>query len=410
MRREELPGSKTELMKLPAGILARRRSGERVTKSTTRQGVDDHERHFEPLRSHSRMHSRDDHGVTLGVMSGAVGMMLGGATGDRYVLRAPLGSGAFGDAWEAYDQDEDDIVVVKLLDPSTHPDDVLREASLHRRLSRHPRVVSMRNVELGVNPSSFVVSDIVPGGSLDKVLDARNPSVVESQRWLRDVLEALAHAHGMSVLHRDIKPSNLLLGPDGHAMLTDFGVAEDSVRRAANEPGMYPLTLPPEFGAGPTTVRTDLWLVGVLGWHLLAGRRPDINLAHVGAEQAVHRLSVEVPLALSRVIAWAMAPDPADRPENAERMLDAVGKVPVHAGWHELASKPDTHRAWRADDAGGRVTVEIRQRRRGDYEVIARAPAGSRLRTRRSAVCGTQAAALGQARTWLLMVVAGERL
>jgi serine/threonine protein kinase len=207
-----------------------------------------------PVRD-SRVHRSYSHIGKVLTMSGFVGMRIGGPSGDRYELVRPLGSGAFGDAWEAHDHDEDSTVAVKLLSPGTNPDDVLREASLHRRLSAHPRVVPMRNVEIGANPSSFVVSELVPGGSLDGVLAVRRPTVVESQRWLRDVLEGLAHAHGMSVLHRDVKASNVLLGPDGHAMLTDFGVADDSVRRAAAEPAMYPLTMPPEFGFTPGSGR-----------------------------------------------------------------------------------------------------------------------------------------------------------
>src|SRR5438477_2596868 len=65
----------------------------------------------------------------------AVGARIGDG---RYELLRRLGKGAFGTAYEALDHDEDDIVAVKLLKPGVRPDDVLREARLHRRLSDHP--------------------------------------------------------------------------------------------------------------------------------------------------------------------------------------------------------------------------------------------------------------------------------
>jgi serine/threonine protein kinase len=338
-------------------------------------------------------------------------MRFGGVGGARYELQAPLGRGSFGTAWRAIDRDEDAIAAVKLLKPTTMPDDVLREARLHRRLSEHPRIVAMRNVDLGANPSSFVVLELIQGGSLKDVLDQRRPTVLEAQRWICDALEALDHAHQERVLHRDIKPSNLLLGPDGHAMLTDFGVAEDSVRRAARSPGMYPLTLPPEFGAGPTTVQTDLWLVGILGWQLLVGRRPPLATAHAGRLLLPHRYSQEVPIALSRAIMPALEPDPGKRTESAQRMLEDVAGVPIYCGWRDVAaSDPAVVRCWEADEAGRKVTVEIRARPRGGYLVEGRAVPGSRLSRRRRAVEATEAGALQRARSWLTAAVGGEKL
>lgn len=344
-------------------------------------------------------------------MHGAVGMCLGGTTGDRYKLQKNLGAGAFGDAWQAVDRDEAAIVAVKLLDPKTKPDDVLREAQLHRRLSEHPRIVSMRNVELGANPTSFVVTELMPGGSIKDIIRSRRPTIVETHRWLRDVLEALSHAHSLHVLHRDVKPSNVLLGADGRARLTDFGISEDSVRRLATEPGMYSLTLPPEFGSRRTDERTDIWLVGLMGWQLLVGQRPDLAKAHAGTLDLAHRHSPEVPLAMAKAIAAAIAPDPDDRPQSADRLSDLLGKVTPAAGWADVApSDPAIHRAWEADEAGGRVVVEIRTMARGGYSIAAHAAKGSRLSSRRDERAPTLAAATQCARRWLLAVVEGQRL
>jgi hypothetical protein len=177
------------------------------------------------------------------------------------------------------------------------------------------------------------------------------------------------------------------------------------------DPGMYQLTLPPEFGSGPTTVQTDLWLVGILAWHLLVGRRPDLATAHAGKLPLPHRYSHEVPIALSRAIMPALNPDPAARPESAQRMLETISRVPVHCGWNDVAtSDPAVVRFWQADDDGDRVVVEIRRRPRGGFLVEGRALTGSRLRAKRRTVTGTEAAALQRARSWLTAAVGGARL
>lgn len=339
-------------------------------------------------------------------------MRIGGGTGDRYELLSLLGSGNFGDVWRSRDHLEDDIVAVKLLSPDTDPDRVLKEAGLQRRLSSHPRVVGLRNVELIANPSAFVVSELVPGGSLADVLKVRRPTVRESHRWLRDALEALCHAHALDVLHRDVKPSNLLVGEDAHAQLTDFGVAEDSVLRSAADPGMYKKIAPPEFLAGFSDERSDIWLVGMLGFHLLAGERPDLHTAHREKLPLVHRRSPDVPIALARVIGAALKVDPDDRPQTAERLLDGVVSVPVSAGWHDVVSAdPAVVQTWQADVNGNGVTVEVRRAARsGGYRVHGRAQAGSRLASRRDVRAPTLAGALSIARSWLLAVVSGQRL
>lgn len=130
----------------------------------------------------------------------------------------------------------------------------------------------------------------------------------------------------------------------------------------------------------PTSVQTDLWLVGVLAWQLLVGIRPDLGEAHAGKLLSPHRYSPEVPIALSRAIMPALDPDPAGRPESAQRMLEAVAKVPVYCGWEDVAgSSANSVRAWRADEAGRRVTVEIFRRARGGFAITGKAPPGSHL-------------------------------
>jgi len=348
--------------------------------------------------------------MSTGPTTPLAGFRVGGRDGKRYELIAPLGRGGFGEVWEAIDHHEDAEVAVKFLDPAVTPDRVLLEASLQRRLSAHRRIVSIRTVDIGASPTSYVVQDLHRAGSLDDVLKTRRPTVRESVRWMQDVLEALAHAHAENVLHLDVKPTNLLLGPDGHALLTDFGVAEDSIRRAGSASEMYGLTLPPEFYAMPTGIYSDIWLTGVFGWQLLVGVRPELVAAHTGGLLLPHRYSPDVPIALSRAISGALEVTPTDRPASAERMLEAVCKVPIHCGWQEVTPADiGVLRRWEADEGGDGVILEIRERR-SDFLVTAKAQPGHRLHARRRSAQATRAGAEQQARAWLTQAVGGTPL
>jgi serine/threonine protein kinase len=401
---EELMRPDTQLGELPRQRLRRSCWQNGVLDET--KPVEHGHRHLEAVGRRACADARDYHsGQTTHVATAPPSVGSG-----RYRLRRRLGRGAFGAVYDGWDLAEDTRVAVKLLAPWVSVDAVLREARLHRRLSRHPRIVGMRNVVIAADPSPFVVMEYVPGGSLQALVEQRRPTIVEAQRWLRDSLEALCHAHGNDVLHRDIKPSNLLLGGDGHVMLSDFGVSEDSVRRAGPPLAMYPAILPPEFGTAPTTVQTDLWLIGVLGWQLLVGGRPDLDAAQAGRLAAPHRRSIDVPIALSRAVMAGLEPTPASRPASAERMLERIAAVPIRAGWHDrIDPDPAIVQTWQADAQGGAVTVSIRQRRK-DFLVVATAAPGGRLRARRRAATATLAGARRQARGWLLEVVDGRPL
>ena len=99
-------------------------------------------------------------------------------------------------------------------------------------------------------------------------------------RWVRQVADALAHAHGRGVLHRDVKPSNLILKPSGQVVLVDFGLAREdeasSLTKSGHQPGSLPY-MAPEQVRGATDaidVRTDIYGLGITGYELLTLTKP----------------------------------------------------------------------------------------------------------------------------------------
>src|SRR5439155_13095097 len=115
-----------------------------------------------------------------------------------------------------------------------------------------------------------------------RIISAGELPFGEAIRILRDVADALEHAHAHNVLHRDIKPENILISGH-HALVTDFGVAKAlsaaTDQAAVTSVGVAlgtPIYMSPEQAAGDPAAdqRTDIYAVGVVGYEMLAGRPP----------------------------------------------------------------------------------------------------------------------------------------
>ena len=178
----------------------------------------------------------------------------------------------------------------------------LAEATLLARL-HHPRLV--RVFDYGIDPvsnSPYFVMDLVlaPSGNPKTLADKEFAGADESHvaMWYDDLRDALAFIHARGIVHRDIKLQNVLVGPDGHAVLSDFGVAkifDMSLREAI---GLSPEAtlhaakgrrtvmgslgyLAPELEMGVVaSPASDYYALGVLVFYLLTGTwcEPRTNL------------------------------------------------------------------------------------------------------------------------------------
>jgi hypothetical protein len=248
--------------------------------------------------------------------------------GGRYRLHALLGEGGMARVFDAFDERLERPVAVKILRPETEALPGMRrrfqqEARISARLV-HPNIVAV--LDYGEDGAvSYLVMERLPGNTLrDEV--ARGPMPPERLAALMaDTLGALAAAHRFGVLHRDIKPSNILLDDDGHARITDFGIAKSFDALAASDAtsdmtmtGVVlgtPGYLAPERRAGHSaTVQSDLYSVGAVMVEALSGRR-----LVAGENQ-----DRELPPDFRPIATKALAPDPRHRFSSAEEMLHAL--------------------------------------------------------------------------------------
>ena len=247
-------------------------------------------------------------------------------------------------------------VVLKLLPPETgaavNVERFEREIQLAARL-QHPHIVPLLTAGAS-GDLLYYVMPYISGESL-RVKLAREGElpIAETVRILREVVDALAYAHRNGVVHRDIKPDNILLS-EGHAVVTDFGVAKAVSASSGGESltslGVAlgtPTYMAPEQAAADPHVdhRADIYAVGALAYEMLAGRPPFLAptpQAMLAAQitqtpEPVVQQRRSVPPTLNAVVMRCLEKRPADRWQSAAELvpqLDAMstpssGTMPV---------------------------------------------------------------------------------
>ena len=331
---------------------------------------------------------------------------------NRYRLVRHLGNGNFGEVWRGRDTQQDVEVAVKLVAPYVTLDEVLLETQLLTRLRDHDRVVTVRNVSIEP-PVPFIVMDYLANGSVEVRLEAGQVSLVQAVRWTRNALAGLAHAHALGVLHRDIKPGNLLLDAEERAVLSDFGIAEDTILGRLANPATYGLHAAPELLQGQgSSVQTDIFAIGCTLYRLLTGTYPfgSIDDIRNGVQPAdVHTLNPQIPLSLRNVVRKSLALNPDERYTDARRMSEALGRCGIRNSWTRVDDAVAID-AWSAETSDGVYDLRVAQRpRAADFELRVRLDRGARPRQVLLTHHPSQARALQARRTALVQVVEGHR-
>ena len=269
------------------------------------------------------------------------------------LLRERIGGGAFGDVYRAWDTRLEREVALKLIpvrpdDPQ--PDQILREGRLLARV-RHPAVVAIHDAQQ-IDDRVGLVMEFVRGRSLEQRLQQNG--VFGSEEGLAVGIElcaALSTVHAAGLLHRDIKAHNVVMADDGRIVLMDFGTGRKVDEASATDVAGTPLYLAPEIFRGQeATVRSDLYSLGVLLFHILTGTYPvhanslpELREAHErGTPREVRSVREEVPEGLARVIDRAVSPDPGRRFEDALAMSEALAAL----GPQAEVQPPRPRRRW----------------------------------------------------------------
>ncbi len=198
-----------------------------------------------------------------------------------------LGSGGMGRVYRALDPQLGREVAIKALARAFHDD----SASLRRfeREARalaavnHPNIATLFEL-LEVEGRPYLVLELVEGETLAERLERGPMTPAEAVETARQIVDALAEAHGKGIVHRDLKPSNVKLGADGRVKVLDFGLAKTAPGPERRSPeaattisgavlGTAPYMSPEQARGLEVDRRTDIWAFGCLLFEMLTGVR-----------------------------------------------------------------------------------------------------------------------------------------
>ncbi|MEO6597886.1 MAG: serine/threonine-protein kinase [Planctomycetota bacterium] len=309
----------------------------------------------------------------------------------RYRLREPIGAGAAGTVCRAIDERLQRDVAVKLLhrDLLTSPETRARfqREAIALAAHEHPHIVRIHDQGQTDDGTTFLVTELLRGVSLHKVLDRSRRAMREgpsaaafaNAEWLAELLpnallehsylrqvvcwiaelgEGLAAAHGDGVCHRDVKPSNAFVRDDGTAVLLDFGIAtrvgEASITRTYSVVGT-PCYMAPEQAGGRTEPHAtlDVYGLGATLYHLLtlkpphAGDLQDVLVA-LRSEEPIPaaRLYRGLPRDLQAILDRSLERDPRRRYQTMAAMVQDLRAFLEH---RPVAARPlgRGQRLWR---------------------------------------------------------------
>jgi serine/threonine-protein kinase len=252
-----------------------------------------------------------------------------------------IGSGAFGDVYQAWDTRLDREVALKLLpaDSPAHGDkkasSIISEGRLLARV-HHPNVVTIHGAEQ-IGDRIGLWMELVRGRTLEQILSQEGPFAVrEAGRIGIDLCSAIDAVHASGLIHRDIKAHNVMLAHGGRVVLMDFGTGRELDDQSGSDLTGTPLYVAPEvLDGGTATAQSDVYSLGVLLFHLLTTSYPvqgrnlnEIRTAHAsGSRMSLRGLRPDVPAALSRCIECAIDPSPSRRWDSADAFGEALRRI-----------------------------------------------------------------------------------
>ncbi|MEU1953698.1 protein kinase [Nocardia rhamnosiphila] len=256
-----------------------------------------------------------------------------------------IGRGGFGVVYRCVQRALDRVVAVKVLSSDLDPESrerFLREEHAMGRLSGHPNIVDILQVDVTASGLPFIVMPFATHGSLERLIHETGPlSWADTLRVGVKLAGAIESAHRTRILHRDVKPANVLLSSYGEPQLTDFGIARmpGGFRTSSSQITGSPAFTAPEVlkGADPT-VRSDVYGLGATLFALLtghaaferqAGERVVAQFLRITTQPVPDLREQDIPADVAAVIEQAMAQEPEERPASAYEFGEMLRAVQI---------------------------------------------------------------------------------
>jgi tetratricopeptide (TPR) repeat protein/tRNA A-37 threonylcarbamoyl transferase component Bud32 len=292
----------------------------------------------------------------------------------RYTIVRLLGVGGMGAVYQAWDQELEVIVALKVIRPEALRDP-LAEQEIERRFKRElllARQVTHKNVvrihDLGeIGGIKYITMSYIAGTDLASLVkQVGKLPVPKALRIIRSIVSGLIAAHAAGVVHRDLKPANIMIDTEGNALIMDFGIARStggssslSMPALTGTPsnawrsiaghaeatmagvivGTVEYMAPEQARGEPVDQRADVYATGLILYDLLVGRRrtehaesavAELDARMEGLLPPLRSLAADVPEALAAVVARAAEPDPNKRYQTTTELADDLARLDVN--------------------------------------------------------------------------------
>jgi serine/threonine protein kinase len=296
----------------------------------------------------------------------------------KYEIQGILGRGGMGAVYKGFDPAISRAVAIKTIVKSSLDEGELQhlvarfrhEAQVVGRLA-HPGIVQI--YDYGEDDElAYIVMELVNGKSLhEHLLQNASYDLREVGEIIRQLLDALGHAHAAGVVHRDVKPSNIMINKDGGIKISDFGIAHTEASELTQHGdvlGTPHYMAPEQFLGLRIGVPADLYAVGVIAYDLLTGTKPFVGTtAATVMQQVLNQRPVDpsglnpklAPL-MDKVLQQALAKNPDARFQSAREFSEAFRlAIEASLGPQEPAAPgPDLLNAARLIKTGAATSAE----------------------------------------------------
>ena len=261
---------------------------------------------------------------------------------DRFQIQNHMAQGGMSQIYRAFDLVNHRDVVIKVPDQS-----MIGDPAQFERFQREMEVVSqlnhpaiLRGLYTGqYNRIPYLVTEMVQGQSLRKLIEASAPMAVEAAVTLiRKIADGMAYCHQNNVVHRDLKPENILISEEGQPVIMDFGLALTKSAHRVTYSNLSATMGTPDYMA-PEQVegqrgdaRTDIYALGIILFEMLSGKLPfsgDNNMVIMaqrinGDAPRLDHIRPEVSPQWAAIVACCLQRDPKDRYVDMDAFINAL--------------------------------------------------------------------------------------
>ncbi len=283
-----------------------------------------------------------------------------GKTLKHYHVEELIGSGGMGVVYRAQDTKLNRPVALKVLKPelTANQDKLnrfLREARSAAAVT-HPAITQIYDVDKA-DGTAFIAMEYVEGNTVSRLIKNRELDLLGSVEIALQVAEGLEQAHKANIVHRDIKSSNIMVTPNGHAKLLDFGLAKliepvQSTDRTATMPdpdgiettaqtmagtvmGTIAYMSPEQARGQPLDKASDIFSLGIVIYEMVTGELPfkgssPLDTMHAIAFEEVRPITIvrkNLPADLHRIVAKCLRKSPNNRYADARTLAGDLKKL-----------------------------------------------------------------------------------